>query len=259
MENKVINCNGIKISNSKKISLISGPCQLETEQHAMDMAGTIKEIGSPSDSALITSGSVALQEFEYTATSNQTTFSGSDAGSQTLAYTANSIMVFVNGVLQDDTVDYTATNGTSVVFTSGLATNDEVRIMSFSVVATGHNPTKLDSITTVNGQATYALTAGGSAHTPSAQNALTVSINGVTQEPGSSFTVSGSNITFSPALATGDVVDEMNDIKFRSEEPDIALVMKILEVNGLSHEEARAEAVRREPRDTGRTSGVGYF
>jgi len=44
IENKIINCNGIEISNNKKITLIAGPCQLETEQHAMDMAGKIKEI-----------------------------------------------------------------------------------------------------------------------------------------------------------------------------------------------------------------------
>ena len=44
MENKIVNCNDIEISNSKKISLIAGPCQLESEQHAMDMAGKIKEI-----------------------------------------------------------------------------------------------------------------------------------------------------------------------------------------------------------------------
>ena len=44
MKNKVVNCIGIKISNDNKITLISGPCQLETEQHAMDMAGKIKEI-----------------------------------------------------------------------------------------------------------------------------------------------------------------------------------------------------------------------
>ena len=44
MENKEINCNGIKISNNNKITLIAGPCQLETEQHAMDMSGKIKEI-----------------------------------------------------------------------------------------------------------------------------------------------------------------------------------------------------------------------
>ena len=44
MENKTINCDGIKISNKSSLTLISGPCQLETEQHALDMAGKIKEI-----------------------------------------------------------------------------------------------------------------------------------------------------------------------------------------------------------------------
>ena len=46
MLNKVVKFNNFEISNNKKISLISGPCQLETEQHAMDMAGKIKEIAS---------------------------------------------------------------------------------------------------------------------------------------------------------------------------------------------------------------------
>jgi len=53
MKNKVVNCNGIKISNNNKIALISGPCQLETEQHAMDMAGKIKEIASKFDIGFI--------------------------------------------------------------------------------------------------------------------------------------------------------------------------------------------------------------
>ena len=44
MENKIINCNGIKISNKNALTLIAGPCQLESEQHSMDMAGKIKEI-----------------------------------------------------------------------------------------------------------------------------------------------------------------------------------------------------------------------
>ena len=46
MKNKEVNCNGIKISNNNKITLIAGPCQLESEQHAMDMAGKIREISS---------------------------------------------------------------------------------------------------------------------------------------------------------------------------------------------------------------------
>ena len=44
MENKIINCNGVKISNKDTFTLIAGPCQLESEQHSMDMAGKIKEI-----------------------------------------------------------------------------------------------------------------------------------------------------------------------------------------------------------------------
>ena len=44
MKNIIVNCENIEISNNKKICLIAGPCQLETEQHAMDMAGKIKEI-----------------------------------------------------------------------------------------------------------------------------------------------------------------------------------------------------------------------
>ena len=39
-----VNCGNIEISNDNKICIIAGPCQLETEQHAMDMAGKIQEI-----------------------------------------------------------------------------------------------------------------------------------------------------------------------------------------------------------------------
>ena len=44
MSNIKVNCGKIEISNNNKICIIAGPCQLETEQHAMDMAGKIKEI-----------------------------------------------------------------------------------------------------------------------------------------------------------------------------------------------------------------------
>ncbi len=44
MNNKKINCGKIEISNKNKICVIAGPCQLESEQHAMDMAGKIQEI-----------------------------------------------------------------------------------------------------------------------------------------------------------------------------------------------------------------------
>jgi 2-dehydro-3-deoxyphosphooctonate aldolase (KDO 8-P synthase) len=44
MKNLTVKCGSVEISNSNNFCLIAGPCQLETEQHAMDMAGKIKEI-----------------------------------------------------------------------------------------------------------------------------------------------------------------------------------------------------------------------
>ncbi len=44
MKSIKVNCGKIEISNDNKICIIAGPCQLETEQHAMDMAGKIQEI-----------------------------------------------------------------------------------------------------------------------------------------------------------------------------------------------------------------------
>ena len=46
MQQKIIKCGKLTISNSSPFTLIAGPCQLETEQHAMDMSGKLKEITS---------------------------------------------------------------------------------------------------------------------------------------------------------------------------------------------------------------------
>ena len=75
---------------------------------------------------------ITIITYEYTATAGQTTFSGSDDNSASLAYTAGNIFVYLNGVLLVDTDDYTATNGTSVVLQSGAAVNDKLQIAAFS-------------------------------------------------------------------------------------------------------------------------------
>ena len=46
MKNFTVKCGSIEISNSSNFCLIAGPCQLETEQHAMDMCDKIKAITS---------------------------------------------------------------------------------------------------------------------------------------------------------------------------------------------------------------------
>ena len=61
--------------------------------------------------------------FEYTATASQTTFTGADSNSKTLAYDAGFIDVYLNGVKLANS-DYTATSGSSIVLANGAALND---------------------------------------------------------------------------------------------------------------------------------------
>ena len=69
------------------------------------------------------------------------------------------------------------------------------------------NYAKMDSISAVNGQATYNLLKGGVAFAPQSANHVICSLNSIIQNPGSSFTISGSQITFASNLATGDSID----------------------------------------------------
>jgi hypothetical protein len=64
-----------------------------------------------------------------------------------------------------------------------------------------------DAITVVDAQAAYTMQVGGVDVSPESANHMLVSLNGILQAPTSSFTVSGSTITFASALETGDVID----------------------------------------------------
>lgn len=74
---------------------------------------------------------VGFDTYSYTATSSQTTFSGSDDNSATLAYTAGHVQVFMNGILLDGDSEYTATDGTSVVLSVAASLNDIIKIIAF--------------------------------------------------------------------------------------------------------------------------------
>ena len=64
-----------------------------------------------------------------------------------------------------------------------------------------------DAISVVDAQAAYTMQVGSVNVVPESANNMIVSLNGVIQKPGSSFTVSSSTITFSSNLSTGDVID----------------------------------------------------
>ena len=64
-----------------------------------------------------------------------------------------------------------------------------------------------DAISVVNGQAAYTMQVSSTNVIPESVNHMIVSLNGVIQKPGSSYTISSSTITFSSNLATGDSID----------------------------------------------------
>jgi len=66
---------------------------------------------------------------------------------------------------------------------------------------------KCDAISVVNGQAAYTLQVSSTNVSPESANHMLVSLNGILQAPTTSFTVSGSTLTFASNLATGDVID----------------------------------------------------
>ncbi|MBS0470414.1 MAG: 3-deoxy-8-phosphooctulonate synthase [Proteobacteria bacterium] len=44
--NSVVKVGSVEFSNSRKLSIIAGPCQLESREHAFDMAGALKEMAA---------------------------------------------------------------------------------------------------------------------------------------------------------------------------------------------------------------------
>ena len=74
------------------------------------------------------------ERFIYTATANQTTFSGADDNGDTLTYdVAGGTLfadIYLNGVKLAP-ADFTATNGTSIILGSGASVNDILQVVSY--------------------------------------------------------------------------------------------------------------------------------
>ena len=142
-----------------------------------------------------------FEEYLYTATSNQTAFSGNDDNSTFLSYVSGAIQVFLNGVLLDPETDYTATNGATVTLTSascnGRLSSDLLHSRKRLAIAL----LLLDSFTGNNSTTAYTLTLD-----PGDENNTRVFIDGVYQSK-SNYTVSGTTLTFSSAPPSGTGIE----------------------------------------------------
>ena len=78
------------------------------------------------------SSSAAIYRYRFTATGGETSKSGADDLSQTLAYVAGNEQVYLNGVLLVRGTDYTATNGTSITALAALTASDVLEVITFT-------------------------------------------------------------------------------------------------------------------------------
>jgi hypothetical protein len=88
------------------------------------------------------------ERYKYTATNNQTTFSGADDNSNALGYDAGFLDVFLSGIRLVNGVDFTATSGTSIQLASGAATGDILEVVTYGTFVLSNQ--SLTDMTDVN-------------------------------------------------------------------------------------------------------------
>lgn len=80
--------------------------------------------------AASSSGVSSLDQFEYTATANQTVFTGTDEHGLAMSFISANMLVTLNGIILDSS-DYTTTNGISVTLDVGATQGDLVNVYAF--------------------------------------------------------------------------------------------------------------------------------
>lgn len=129
----------------------------------------------------------------FTATGGQTSFTTS------VGYRPNNLDVFLNGVLLVNGTDYTATDGSSVVLSSGATVGDTVTIIIYSNVSVVPLAVQTrQAFTATSGQTTFST----SGYT---QNYVDVYLNGVLLIDGTDYTATdGTDIVLGSGATTGD-------------------------------------------------------
>ena len=154
-------------------------------------SGTIKEIGgSTGDATSPLAGDVR----GYTGDGSTTAYTVSSGAD------VENVLVFVNGVYQRPTTDYTV-SGTTLTFGTAPASADAITIKELVEGANSINDAGLVRSYTGDGSTTaFNVTTG------KAQEEFLVFINGVYQRPTNEYTVSSGTLTFVTAPVNADVI-----------------------------------------------------
>jgi hypothetical protein len=202
------------LTTTGNVRVTSTQISTSTTTGALTVSGGVGISGNLYAGNIYTNGalinnSAALTVYKYVATAGQTTFSGTDVNSLTLSYVASAIFVTLNGVVLNNTLEYTATNGTSVVLGTAAELDDELNIYSFGAfqIADAYTSAQADSrfLTQANAITGYVSTANGTAINQFAAGAYTAANTAQTTATGANGLAAGAFNTANGAngLASG--------------------------------------------------------
>ena len=165
------------------------------------------------------SATVTADIFSYTATANQTGFTGADNNNKTLAYTPGNVNVFLNGILLVDSDDYTATGGSVITLQSAASAGDNIQITGYSTTGAARETAfSAFTYTATSGQTTFT---GASEEGTSLQytSRAQVYLNGILLKDSDDYTrTSSSVLTLTDAADSADIIQihDFSDVRVSS-------------------------------------------
>ena len=179
---------------------------------------TITNSGSSS------AASDTLKRFVYTTSSSTTAFTGNDDNSQSLSYTIGAVQVYLNGVLQKLTTDYTETNASTITFVNAVPSGNVVEIVAFyRTIGTGNSV--VNQFTGDGSTTAFTVTTA-----PVSENNLLVYIDGVYQQK-TDYAVSGTTLTMDTAPASGAIIETVCSVGAITSQADLTLTGTLTSVN----------------------------
>lgn len=178
----------------------------------VDSAQTISLITNTVDSDYVSArtaftAALNINKFNYTATAAQTTFTGADVNGTTLSYSPGNVLIHLNGFMLKETVDYTATNGTSIILNSAADSGNELAITSFSGGKVSAGGINTFSFVADSGQTTFTgADANGTTLDYSAGNTQ-VFLNGILLDDADYTATNGNSIVLASAADSADYIN----------------------------------------------------
>lgn len=155
-----------------------------------------------------TPGIGQTQYFAYTCTAGQTTFSGPDNSGYVLNYNVGFADVFLNGRRLTPTLDYTATDGSTITLLSAASASDIVFISALSAFSTAQWVTNAVNYVYVAtaGQTVFSGVDSNSATLSYVAGTIVVSVNGVIIPQSDYAALDGLTVTLASGVNVGDIV-----------------------------------------------------